>query len=124
METRGFLKEEKGFTLVEIIATLVVLGILAMVAVPKYMNLMDDAGKKAALGAVAEGQARVNLYAAKQLLSNGSITAGQFTTENLGDDAGDFTLAFTTAAAGVSVGATATNNASYNATGFASFPTD
>ena len=67
------IRNQKGFTLIEIIAVLVILGILAAIAIPKYFSLMDDAKSKAAQGAVAQGIANVNQYAAKYLLSN-SIT--------------------------------------------------
>jgi len=40
------LKNQKGFTLMEIIAVLVILGILAAVAVPKYIDLQDESRKR------------------------------------------------------------------------------
>ena len=61
-------KTQQGFTLVEIISVLVILGILVAVAVPKYYDLQKDAERKSALAAVAEAQSRIHLRFGQLLL--------------------------------------------------------
>jgi len=66
------LKSSKGFTLIEIIAVLVILGILAAVAVPKYIDMQGEAKKAAAKGQVAEIKSTLNLAYAKAFLAAGA----------------------------------------------------
>ncbi len=69
------LNNQGGFTLIEIIAVLVILGILAAVAVPKYMDLQDQARIKAADAAIAETKSRLSIAYGKYLLENGTPPA-------------------------------------------------
>ena len=61
-------REQHGFTLIEIIAVLVILGILAVVAVPKYLDLQTESRNSAAKGLIASAQSQLSMgYAAKKM---------------------------------------------------------
>ena len=78
-----------GFTLIEICMALILLGILAAVAVPKFFDLHDESHQRAASAAVAEAQARINAYFGDQLLSGKScLEAVRAVNEDLAKDEG------------------------------------
>ncbi len=90
MQASQIKKPQAGFTLIEIIAVLVIMGLLAAVAVPKFFDLQERARRKAIYTAVSEIKVRINQHFASQLLDG--RTAGQITYNsgsidtNLGED--------------------------------------
>lgn len=99
MKKKNLVQNEKGFTLVEIIAVLVILGILAAVAIPKYFDLQGEAKIKALDAAMAEAVSRVNGRFGQQLLAGSPWSAITYSNATLGTDLGDFTLNVTNVAA-------------------------
>jgi len=97
---RSKVSNQKGFTLIEIIAVLVILGILAAVAIPRFMDLTTVASDKAAMQAVAEGKSRLSNQFARNLLSNAATSVDAIVqyvnvTDPTLKNAGDYTLTFT-----------------------------
>ena len=67
--------KQKGFTLIELVVVIVILGILAATALPKFVDLSGEAEQAAAegvAGAIASASA-IN-YGAKKLSAVGNVT--------------------------------------------------
>jgi len=85
------LRNEKGFTLIEIIAVIIIMGILAAVAVPKFFSMQEDAKRAALKGGLSEAAARFNHAYSKFLLDTKRAPTGVadlYTDAYLGANAG------------------------------------
>ena len=95
---RSKVRNQKGFTLIEIIAVLVILGILAAVAIPRFMDLTSVASEKAAMQGVAEGKSRMSNQFARNLLMGDSSLNSPANLALKGNnslaDAGDYKLIY------------------------------
>ena len=108
MKENDILKSRDGFTLIEIIVTLVILSILAVVAAVKYVDITSDSQQTAVDTVLFDAAARYNMAYAKYMLLNpdkptglsdvGVLSGEEGTTSVTiegGGDVGDFTVTWT-----------------------------
>lgn len=74
---------KSGFTMVEIIAVLVIIGIMAAVAAPKFINMASEARDKAAVAGISECMATLSVAYAREYLDKDGVepTVGEVLTD-------------------------------------------
>ena len=77
-----FLKNKQGFTLIELVIIIILLGVLAAIAIPRYVDLRNQAIRASAQATLDAGRAAVQLDFADQILNDGKYvyTIGAGTT--------------------------------------------
>ncbi|WP_351122018.1 type II secretion system protein [Shewanella sp. T24-MNA-CIBAN-0130] len=83
------MQKQQGFTLIELVVVIIILGILAVVAAPKFINLQGDARASALSGLKAAIQGANTLVYSKAALAGeekGDATDGTATVDISGTD--------------------------------------
>ena len=75
------MKRNAGFTLIELVIVIIVLGILAATAVPKFINLQDDAKEAAMKGVESALHSAANIVYSKSAIDGTEAASGSSITD-------------------------------------------
>lgn len=95
------LQKTKGFTLIELIIVIIILGILAVTAAPKFIDIQSDARESVMQGVVGSLQSANTLAHAKALIEGNTASPG--TDITIAGETISFAFGYPTAATIVSL---------------------
>lgn len=81
------MKNQNGFTLIELVIVIVLLGVLSAIAVPRFVNLEDDAQRSARNATAAAITSAMNINYAECAVNNHSTSGTQCREVDNCDDA-------------------------------------
>ena len=79
-------RESKGFTLIELVTVIAILGVLAAMTVPKFFDLQTQARIETENMIIGTIRAGLETYAANQIVQNGAKTYPSANTSTVLDD--------------------------------------
>jgi MSHA pilin protein MshA len=84
------MQRQSGFTLIELVIVIIILGVLSATAIPKFINLQDDAREAAMNGLKSALETAVTLVYSKSVIQG--VETG--ITNTLSLDSGDITVRY------------------------------